>query len=689
MEAVHLEYLDNDELKIEFEIRNITGPSTQSLETLKSLIQKEYLDDISPSKAHEAALQNPVSELRLCREKLASTTDLVASFLQQTAGNGDVPSGCPSKDCIVAKLFHIKGRFTRILDSPLTHTAALRNLRKRNMLLEKVQATDTEIEANNNSHGEDNLDRADILFDDVDSEDEENLSTDIQIAPNPPPPPLGPIHSDSNDSALQTTLHTHSNPNAQQQEITLNPASSVTSNTVNQTGTYRDISTSQTSRPNPAHSSNYPTRPAGEPSRYNSCMAVASSSSNVYMGSRNLPALDSNGRDSGLIHNLVDLNQSETLAQNPNTFAFSRQPPRGTQNGSLPTYPSISNKNLDFQVSQVNTNRNLPSSFSGNQPRVRGPQHLPRYSQPQQPQHYTTTHTQPSTHYTSSAPCHNTFNSDPSSNLPTHINVSGRTYRLEPNNDILPLSTYNTSSLQHTTPYVRCDSNTQPAYPRHISLAREERNLRFRGTLNDISIDKFLYRFECSASSYGIPMERFVSEIKGLLEDYALDFYWSYQENHPFSSWLQLREALRAHFQEGRDDFDIRRMLDNRKQRPRESFEEFLSDIRRICMRLRTPLTEMETVMLLVRNMNAELQYKLMGQIPRQVNELVSKCLAIEDSTLRYAPDMNTLEGRFRKFNMHLKTLTSRTKTSPSMPLVLGYAVGTALVHMYTTSILF
>lgn len=188
--------------------------------------------------------------------------------------------------------------------------------------------------------------------------------------------------------------------------------------------------------------------------------------------------------------------------------------------------------------------------------------------------------------------------------------------------------------------------------PRQHSLAKDERNLRFRGGLNDISIDKFLYRFENSALSYGTPVHRFIDEIKGFLEEYALEYYWTYREENPCATWYELREALRTQFQDYRDDFDIRSLLENRKQRPRESFEEFFNDIRRLSVRLRTPMSEIETIMMLVRNMNSELQYKLAGQIPRRTNELVRRCISIEDALNKFGPRQDNYRKYVHEVNL-------------------------------------
>lgn len=169
-----------------------------------------------------------------------------------------------------------------------------------------------------------------------------------------------------------------------------------------------------------------------------------------------------------------------------------------------------------------------------------------------------------------------------------------------------------------------------------ISLSREARNLRFNGSLHGLSIEKFLYRFETVTGRHRIPLTELVDEIGAYLEDVALEFYWNYRQNNPKSSWYDLRDAMRSQFQDCRDDFEIRRMLENRKQRTNEHFSEFYTQIRKLSMQLNVSLPENELVMLLARNMKPTLQDRLSGILPRNLNELVRCCVAIEDNWARF-----------------------------------------------------
>lgn len=595
-----VEYLEEDEFAIECLVRNIVGSPTRRIAILRECIRKEGSVQDTPAIAHRAAREDPHTEIVNCSSKLtALRKQFVGKIDNRPAGDVvDIELINKAK----ATIWHVQCRLYRMLEFSSEHSIALRLINICANFLKLLR--ENELSAENLNQSLQELDNPE--------NDQNSLNGDEPHSNVPNVMGDDPIPHNLSSTPIQTpsNVPVASASNAQPQPQRITP---------------------RQGNPSCMLASNIPRQSSGNSSSYLPNMDVRTNSQNnialspsfskrfntILNGLEELdpfsnpPALHSSENPE------YTLPQYQTMSK---TIAFQQTPKE-------PTYGSGRSYYGDLLTNQNRRGENNNGPYLERPNRSHGfreyypsgpigpNQYNHQYGSDQHYNHYSNKGT--------SGP----FIDIPSQNFHQPSNMGGTTY---------PAVDHFRSNPCHEYMFPTDRYAHKPDYHRHVSLAREERNLRFRGSLNDISIDKFLYRFECSALSHGIPVDRFVHEIKGLLEDYALEFYWSYQENYPMSTWPQLREALRNHFKEGRDDFDIRCILDNRKQRIREPFEEFLSDIRRITMRLKAPLTEIEMVMLLLRNMSPDLHSKLAGQIPKRVSELISRCLAIEDAMPRF-----------------------------------------------------
>lgn len=174
-------------------------------------------------------------------------------------------------------------------------------------------------------------------------------------------------------------------------------------------------------------------------------------------------------------------------------------------------------------------------------------------------------------------------------------------------------------------------------------LAKAFRNFRYSGFLDDAPIDKFLYRFEALAYQYGISINKFAYELSALLEGTVQEFYWNLHSRNPFMSWPELKNELISAFQFRRSDIDIKSMMKNRKQRPREPFIQFYKDVFKMSLALHIPLSQNDFLEILTDNMCPSLQLEFAGQRPTSVGMLVQKCNEIEElwNKLNYYPDFS------------------------------------------------
>lgn len=191
-------------------------------------------------------------------------------------------------------------------------------------------------------------------------------------------------------------------------------------------------------------------------------------------------------------------------------------------------------------------------------------------------------------------------------------------------------------------------------------------NISFDGSPNGLPIERFLFRVERLAMSNGIPIEYLVDELHFLVRGQASEYYWSVlEQNRGHITWDQMKTAMRERYRDPRTDFDIRRAIDCRRQKRNEPFIEFYSEILDMAIPLRNRLSDDDILMILIRNMSNELQYKLAGLNFLTVNELVNQCVSIEDTWIRLNKQSNLSTSYKRVEEISDSTLVCPSLTNP------------------------
>lgn len=168
-----------------------------------------------------------------------------------------------------------------------------------------------------------------------------------------------------------------------------------------------------------------------------------------------------------------------------------------------------------------------------------------------------------------------------------------------------------------------------------VALAKVVRNLKFDGSVNGISIDKFIYRFEAIAFDHGIPMSKLIEEVHGFLDGAAQEYYWCCRETHHSITWPQMRSLLKDRFQDFRTDPIIKSAMEARRQKSNEAFIDFYNDLVSMSVSLRSPMSSTELISLVMKNMRNALQYELASWIPHSLPELVQRCVNAEHTWRR------------------------------------------------------
>lgn len=158
--------------------------------------------------------------------------------------------------------------------------------------------------------------------------------------------------------------------------------------------------------------------------------------------------------------------------------------------------------------------------------------------------------------------------------------------------------------------------------------ANNERNaiynwrLNFDGDPNKLPVEEFVFRLERLARAEDIDLNRLPELIHILLKGKAETWFWLFTRKQPDASWNGLKRNLQREFATQATDFEIRKQIEARRQRPGECFSDFRLEVDSLNARMQHPLPESELVATLRMNMSRRLKDFLMHREARTVDDL-------------------------------------------------------------------
>lgn len=155
-------------------------------------------------------------------------------------------------------------------------------------------------------------------------------------------------------------------------------------------------------------------------------------------------------------------------------------------------------------------------------------------------------------------------------------------------------------------------------------------HLTFEGEKGKLTIEEFLFRVERLARAEEINLNRLPALLHMMLKGRAEAWYWVYARDHPDAVWDAVSHAMRDEFRTQSTDYEIRRLVEDRKQAPGESFSDFRLDVVQMVNRMTNPIREPEIIDILRRNMNPRLQNYLLMHNAFSLNELRDLCRQYE-----------------------------------------------------------
>lgn len=157
--------------------------------------------------------------------------------------------------------------------------------------------------------------------------------------------------------------------------------------------------------------------------------------------------------------------------------------------------------------------------------------------------------------------------------------------------------------------------------------------IRFQGVRSELTVQRFLSRVEWHAIRAQIPCDYIIGALDLCLEDEALEWFWSSVDRNPEIMWNELKQGLVLRFASSITDDDVRRMLNNRKQRyPRESVLEFYQAIQKLALQSDKPVSDNALYTIMRRNIRPGLQMALHDEVNfASLATFIRRCSSLED----------------------------------------------------------
>ena len=165
------------------------------------------------------------------------------------------------------------------------------------------------------------------------------------------------------------------------------------------------------------------------------------------------------------------------------------------------------------------------------------------------------------------------------------------------------------------------------------SLARS--GIPYDGSSGAIPIDLFVFQLETMAKSLNLSDELLFTEICFVLKGNALRYYWTYRRSNFNSTWSKFRNDLIERFKDRRTEFELRRLVESRKQHSREPFMNFYNDVWSLTLQCRKAYSDEDLIEILRLNMHPALQINLTDKHFENIQELIKSATAWESTWLR------------------------------------------------------
>lgn len=146
--------------------------------------------------------------------------------------------------------------------------------------------------------------------------------------------------------------------------------------------------------------------------------------------------------------------------------------------------------------------------------------------------------------------------------------------------------------------------------------------LKFDGS-STIPVEEFLYRVRVLTNeNFNGDFDIITKNLHILLSGKAREWFWKYRKSIEIVDWYNFCEAIKSQYKDLKSPYDIREEIRNRKQNPGENFDNFFESISNIADRLPIPLSEMEFIEIITRNLRPDIRLGLLYVEVRSITQL-------------------------------------------------------------------
>lgn len=148
-----------------------------------------------------------------------------------------------------------------------------------------------------------------------------------------------------------------------------------------------------------------------------------------------------------------------------------------------------------------------------------------------------------------------------------------------------------------TTPALRTDLSNTPTGS--FSIKMDKWNISYDGSTD---IEDFLFKVETLRKRHNYTENQVVANFHVFLKGKAEEWLWFYLKKFPNTNYVTLKEAIVKEFSKVENDCDKIVQMVERRQMPRESFDEYFTDLVTMNSRLSQPMTDQKMIELIKNN---------------------------------------------------------------------------------------
>ncbi|XP_034140935.1 uncharacterized protein LOC117591728 [Drosophila guanche] len=180
---------------------------------------------------------------------------------------------------------------------------------------------------------------------------------------------------------------------------------------------------------------------------------------------------------------------------------------------------------------------------------------------------------------------------------------------------------------RYTTPYERRDEWREPRWGRV-----DKWDIHFDGDPDPakLTVEDFVFRVEFLQRQSRRSWDEVLDNFHHLVRGRAAEWYWQFVRERPPEVWEDLKDELVSRFRAVGGQYERLRALNERRQEPGESVEDYFRAMRKLAARLITPIADSEMVRVVKKGLEEEIARYVYAIRVRNLEQLREECVEVE-----------------------------------------------------------